>query len=452
MARKRKLRSDWNVTALLAGAFVVAFASCFLLNASADYIEDGTKLDLDSKISYSIVTRYDGVDASGAMSNASRAVDLYSDRIIVTNEVPRGMIFDAFSQEAGQYVARNAETGEACKGKVVDLAYDEASRIVNYAVEGLQAGCEIVVGVNVRTPQKVEDESTKTQDMRRDFYNLAEAIEGTEKAQSNLTHSFIGNNTVPLYKVKYEYTGDTPYGAPKLPEETRYARGAIVGVAPIPVVPGYTFSGWSTSGVSEGTKSFAMPSNDVVLTGVFVKDVEAEYYKVSYRISGEVPTGYVVPATKTVAAGTAFTLDQLTKEYAPEDYGFGGWMTADADVNSQSFVMPNHDVEILGTFTPLHPLDADDAREYTQSHSVSYKSNLPTGCKDYKTIPAQKSYVTGSAVHVSTSKPICDGYTFKGWQIDAESKIKFINEDYFEMPSEDITLRAVWSKISVEIR
>ena len=55
MARKRKLRSDWNVTALLAGAFVVAFASCFLLNASADYIEDGTKLDLDSKISYSIV-------------------------------------------------------------------------------------------------------------------------------------------------------------------------------------------------------------------------------------------------------------------------------------------------------------------------------------------------------------------------------------------------------------
>ena len=225
-----------------------------------------------------------------------------------------------------------------------------------------------------------------------------------------------------------------------------------MGVAPIPVVPGYTFSGWSTSGVSEGAKSFAMPSNDVVLTGVFVKDVEAEYYKVSYRISGEVPTGYVVPATKTVAAGTAFTLDQLTKEYAPEDYGFGGWMTADADVDNQSFVMPNHDVEILGTFTPLHPLEDVEAREYTQSHSVSYKSNLPTGCKDYRTIPSQKSYVTGSAVHVSTSKPICDGYTFKGWQIDAESKIKFINEDYFEMPSEDITLRAVWSKISVEIR
>ena len=445
MARKRKLRNNRNNIAILGGLFVAAFTGGIMINASADLIEDGSELDLDATHSYSIVTSYEGVDVRGVASSDTRLANLYSDRIIVTNQVPRGMTFKKFGE---------TNIADKCKGKVVDLNYDETIRTVSYAVEGLQAGCEISVDVIVRTPKEVEDEATKAQDLRRDFYVQAKATEnGIASARSNLAHTYIGNDVVPLYKVNYEFTGDIPYGVPELPEQTRYSKGALVEIAPNPYVPGYSFSGWSAGEVPEGSDGFTMPANDVTLTGTFVKNAEAPYYKVTYRATGYVPANYYAPATKTVAAGTLFRLDQLTKDYAPENYGFSGWMTADAEIVDDGFIMPEHDVEIVGSFNMLSPIEEAQApANRGQKHTVTYKPNLPAGCKDYNTSPAQKSYYTGEAIHISANKPICDGYNFKGWQIDSDVKIKFINEDYFEMPSEDITLRAVWSKFSVQIK
>ena len=423
---------------------MAAFTGCIMLNASAELIEDGSPLDLDSTHSYSIVTSYDGVDANGIASNNTRQANLFSDRILVTNQVPRGMSFEKFG---GTTIA------DQCEGKVVDLNYDDTSRTVSYAVEGLQAGCEISVDVVVRTPKDVEDDKTKAQDLRRDFYIQAEATEnGITSARSNLVHNYIGNDVVPLYKVNYELTGDIPYGAPKLPEQTRHTKGALVEIAPNPYIPGYSFSGWSAGEIPEGTESFAMPANDVTLTGTFVKNTERPYYKVTYHISGNIPENYLAPATKTVAAGTLFRLEQRTPDYAPADYGFSGWMTSDAAVDGDSFVMPEHDVEIVGGFYQKNPVEETQKIGRAQKYSVTYKPNLPAECKDYHTSPAQKSYLAGEAVRISDNKPICDGYTFKGWQFDASAKVKYINDDYFEMPSEDISLRAVWSKYGVQIR
>jgi len=445
VARKRKLRNNRKNIAVIGGLFVAAFTGGFILNASAELIEDGFALDLDAAHSYSIATSFDGVDASGTVSSSTRLASLYSDRILVTNQVPRGMIFEKFGETT---------IAEQCEGEVVDLNYDEANRLVSYAVEGLQAGCEISVDVIVRTPKDVEDDETKVQDLRRDFYVQAEATEnGVISARSNLSHSFIGNDVVPLYKVNYEFTGDVPYGAPELPDQTRYSKGALVEIAPNPYVPGYTFSGWSAGGVPEGSERFTMPASDVTLNGTFVKNSEAPYYKVTYRASGDIPSNYFAPTTKTIAAGTLFRVDQLTKDYASDNYGFSGWMTADAEIVDGSFVMPEHDVALIGSFYRFSPLSETQKNvSRAHKHIVTYKPNLPAGCRDLNTTPAQKGYFAGDAIRISTSEPICDGYNFKGWQIDSDAKIKFINEDYFEMPSEDITLRAVWSKLSVKIK
>ena len=230
MARKRKLRNNRNNIAILGGLFVAAFTGGIMINASADLIEDGSELDLDATHSYSIVTSYEGVDVRGVASSDTRLANLYSDRIIVTNQVPRGMTFEKFGE---------TNSADKCNGKVVDLNYDETIRTVSYAVEGLQAGCEISVDVIVRTPKEVEDEATKAQDLRRDFYVQAKASEnGIASARSNLAHTYIGNDVVPLYKVNYEFTGDIPYGVPELPEQTRYSKGALVEIAPNPYVPG----------------------------------------------------------------------------------------------------------------------------------------------------------------------------------------------------------------------
>ena len=443
MARKRRLRGERKNAVVLTGAFVVAFAGCFMLNASADFIADGDELGLDSTYSYNIVTSFDGVDINGTASSSTHKANLFSDRIYVTSQIPHGMIFDSFGETA---------LDDGCKGKAVDLGYDEGSRVVSYSVEGLQAGCNLSVGVIVRTPKSVEDEGASRQVLRRDFYAQASATEdGISSVRSNVAHSFIGNDVVPLYKVNYEYTGDIPYGAPKLPEQIRHTRGAYVEKAPLPVVPGYTFSGWSAGDISGEASGFVMPNSDITLTGTFVKNAEGPYFNVKYRVDGDKPANYVVPATKTVAAGQLFSLDKITKDYASGDYGFSDWMSSDVEIEGQSFVMPNHDVEIVGNFYPLHPIMDVATNNASGRFMVTYKPNLPAGCKDYNTSPAQKSYDVGSAVHVSASRPICDGYAFKGWQMDTDTKIKFINEDYFEMPNEDVTLRAVWSRINIRV-
>ena len=427
----------------MTGAFVVAFAGCFMLNASADFVADGKELGLNSSYSYNIITSFDGVDVNGAASNGVRKVKLYSDRILVTSKVPRGMIFEKFGE---------ISIDDRCEGDAVDLNYDEENRTVSYYVDGLQAGCNLGVGVVVRTPNDIEDSKSSSQNMRLDFYAKAEATEdGITSVQSNLAHSFVGNDVVPLYKVNYEYTGDIPYGAPKLPEQTRHAKGVFVEKAAFPIIPGYTFSGWSAGDVSEDESGFIMPGGDITLVGTFVKNSETPYYTVRYRVDGDKPANYVVPATKTIAAGSVLYLDRVTKEYASDDYGFSGWMSADVEVNNQSIVMPNHDIEIIGNFYPLHSIEATTTGGISGKYTVTYRANLPAGCKDHNTSPAQKTYLAGSAVHISASKPICDGYTFRGWQMSSDVKIKYINEDYFEMPGEDITLRAVWSKINIRI-
>ena len=443
MARKRKLRGERNTAVVLTGFFVVAFAGCFMLNASADYIADGNELGLNSSYSYNIITSFDGVDLKGTASNGARKADLFSDRIYVTSQIPHGMIFDKFG---------DAALDDQCKGKAVDFAYDEDSRTISYSVEGLQAGCNLSVGVVLRTPKTVEDEDASAQVMRRDFYAQAEATEdGVSSVRSNIAHSFVGNDIVPLYKVSYEYTGDIPYGAPKLPDQIRHTKGSFVEKAPLPAVPGYTFSGWSAGSITEEKSDFIMPGSDITLTGTFVKNSESSYYNVRYRVDGDKPANYIVPAEKTVAPGSLFTLDKMTKDYASDDYSFSGWMSADVELDEQGFVMPSHDVEIVGNFYPLHPIEEATENNISSRFAVTYKPNLPAGCKDYNTSPAQKSYAAGSAVHISSSKPICEGYTFKGWQLETDTKIKYINEDYFEMPSEDITLRAVWSKINIRV-
>ena len=82
-------------------------------------------------------------------------------------------------------------------------------------------------------------------------------------------------------------------------------------------------------------------------------------------------------------------------------------------------------------------------------YSVIYDTNTPDECK-IDTIPNEK-YGVYKAVTKKTNKLSCDGYQFKGWEIDEEDDkdIKKINNDMFVMPSHDVTIRATWTKQSI---
>ncbi len=80
---------------------------------------------------------------------------------------------------------------------------------------------------------------------------------------------------------------------------------------------------------------------------------------------------------------------------------------------------------------------------------VSYDMNLPTGCDaEANTTPATTKQIIYTSVAISDYEPNCSGYKFNGWSLISDETYRY-NDNYFRMPEQDVTLRAVWSKLSI---
>jgi len=83
------------------------------------------------------------------------------------------------------------------------------------------------------------------------------------------------------------------------------------------------------------------------------------------------------------------------------------------------------------------------------SYQVSYEANLPNDCTSYAgSLPDTQSYLPLTVVEKSSSNITCNGYIFAGWEV-AEGNPKIINDDYFKIINDDVTLRATWTKVSI---
>ena len=101
------------------------------------------------------------------------------------------------------------------------------------------------------------------------------------------------------YKVSYEIEGDIPGSASGLPETAEYKFGADVKIAADAKADGFKFSGWNK-------EEFAMPAEDVVITGSFTKievqpeevpEVPAEQDEIPAE---EIPAEQEVPAVQEI--------------------------------------------------------------------------------------------------------------------------------------------------------
>ena len=98
---------------------------------------------------------------------------------------------------------------------------------------------------------------------------------------------------------------------------------------------------------------------------------------------------------------------------------------------------------------------ADESTNTTESpvlrfrFDVSYDLNAPASCDiDPDTAPATSKQLIYSSVEISDYTPACSGYRFDGWSLVSDATYRY-NDNYFRMPEEDVTLRAVWSKLSI---
>lgn len=394
---------------------IVAFVVITIGRSFSQVLDNDVRVAENSDLTYYLDIIYDGKDSDVITSSDTATANVNSDYIYVEDKIPEGLVFKEFvSTEDKSIGAVKRSDGSSCPGYVVDgvdgLKYDETTRVVSFKVKNLQAGCKLTVGIVTTTP-------SLNGKKRMDFYNTATARENDFSINSNTVHVFMGKEDSTLHSVTYSYTGSIPENVPT-PETNSYAGGTEVGVANNPTLPGYTFSGWTTSDVTVTDGKFTMPEADVRFVGSFVKK---DTYKVSYTISGDMPTGYMAPREKEYGVDDDVQVDSLQVNDVVNGYKFLGWESDKVTITDGIFKMPEENVQLVGKFEKV-------------SYTVSYKfqgTNIPAAGDTL--LPEATNHYPGDEVTVADD-PVATGYKFLGWY----------SSKTFEMPEENVVIYGEW--------
>lgn len=93
-------------------------------------------------------------------------------------------------------------------------------------------------------------------------------------------------------------------------------------------------------------------------------------------------------------------------------------------------------------------LDSELTPVLKAGYYVNYHSNVPSECiaEDFSEL-----HYAYQKVKKSTTAPKCEGYVFKGYEIPSKygDDIQVVNSDVFVMPTYDVDLYGVWTKVSI---
>jgi uncharacterized repeat protein (TIGR02543 family) len=164
-------------------------------------------------------------------------------------------------------------------------------------------------------------------------------------------------------------------------------------------VKGYTFEGWTVTGIDEDTDvdedgKFLMPDNNVE----FIGNWNINTYDITYSYSGDlVPDGATDPKTLKDTGVEYGTQKIVVVAPTMEGYIFSGWVTTDAAVTDGKFNMPDSDVAFTGYWTvktyaltiDIDPEESGEvigADEYTKGEDVNITAKANPGYRFVKWI------------------------------------------------------------------
>ena len=185
------------------------------------------------------------------------------------------------------------------------------------------------------------------------------------------------------------------------------------------------FKGWKVTTDSSSTlinqtfnasETFVMRPNDLVLTAQW------ESYKVTYKYSGDIPTGVGLPTEQGYDSGTTINVAPAPTK---EGYTFMGWNSNDVTINNGSFIMPEKDIVIEGVWR----INSNNVR-------YEYLGDIPS---DAPSLLPARNYNYNIEVTLA-SNPSVVGYTFLGWETNDAN----ITNGSFMMPDNAVVIRGTW--------
>ena len=151
------------------------------------------------------------------------------------------------------------------------------------------------------------------------------------------------------------------------------------------VFTGFTYQSEKTTyeatGIAASTTKLTVAGDGSLIIKLYY---DRNKHDVSYKVTGTVPVGApTAPAgTKGVVYGTEVNVENALTF---DGYTFSGWTTADADVKSGKFDMPDKDVVFTGSW-----------QKGDNWYTVTYQANGGTG-----SVPKPEEYLAGTTVGVA---------------------------------------------------
>jgi uncharacterized repeat protein (TIGR02543 family) len=199
-----------------------------------------------------------------------------------------------------------------------------------------------------------------------------------------------------------------------------------------PTRDGYTFQGWNTQADGNGTSYSGGDTYTLPNSGTDTLYAQWQINTVTLAYDPQGGTGE--PADQTGDAGSDVTVSSTVP--TRDGYTFEGWNTqADGNGTSysggDSYTLPNSGTDTLYA--------------QWQINTVTLEYDPQGGIGE----PADQTDDAGSNVTVSTTEPTRDGYTFEGWNTQADGNgTNYSGGDPYTLPSSGVdTLYAQWTTV-----
>ena len=215
--------------------------------------------------------------------------------------------------------------------------------------------------------------------------------------------------------------------------------------AAVPTWPGYVFTGWTSTDVTETTGSFTMPEKNVTFTAAWKVDANGngepdeneQKYSISYSDGEAKGAAQGMPAkAENILSGTTQTISAAVPTWT--GHVFTGWTSTDVTETTGSFTMPEKDV----TFTATWKVDANgdgEPDENEQKYSISYSDGEANGNAE-KMPQNETDILSGTTKTLPTTEPTWTGHVFAGWTSDEVQA----TTGNFIMPEANVTFTATW--------
>ncbi|MGL6201125.1 MAG: InlB B-repeat-containing protein [Lachnospiraceae bacterium] len=191
---------------------------------------------------------------------------------------------------------------------------------------------------------------------------------------------------------------------------------------------GYHFKEWQvvTGDIRIEDSKFTMPSENVTVKAIFEKDTAATY-KVTIN-NGTGSGSYEAGATVSITADEA----PSGKQFADWTVNSGNVTLTDSSSVTTTFTMPAEEVTVTAVYEDIQP----------EEYSIMVQSDgNGTAEADQSTAEA--------GTEITLSYTANEGYHFKEWQV-VTGDVR-IEDSKFIMPSENVTVKAIFEEDSADI-